>query len=470
MHVRHIAPHGPGRRAAGARPGPGAHERTAAGSRPGTGLAARLLDTGLAPTAFGAALRRVARPRGAINRRVARADGAAPRSCPAPSRCSPACSRGRCSRAGVDLPVTLVSLERVAASLPTPRTDITWGEATAGAVAGRPGRPAFAFVPLGAHVPLTRARCPCRRAAAAPAAAAAAARPAAAPPGGRRSDPAPADRRRRPRLSRARRAAPRSRSARPPDPVPPVDNAAAQPSSAASPPRTWRASTRPSSPAIRGRSATARSPTPSSEALARTRPAETFALRARAIARDPGRRRAREPSGLRARRPRARLPAADGRAAGRDRAGARRCPGLDLVLPNTVVPLETNSAFVAGLPRRAQHRDGARARLARLPGRPLRHLLRPVLGRARRARPPARHRPDRRLGRRRPRRRRRRRDLRDAGPQRAAAPLPRRGDLRDPPRPAARGAPPDLHRRLRARRALRRLRHPRDADRATGRS
>ena len=77
MHARHIARMDPDVALQVLAPAQARMTRTAAGSRPGTGLAARLLDTGLAPTAFGAALRRVARPRGAIARRAARADGAA---------------------------------------------------------------------------------------------------------------------------------------------------------------------------------------------------------------------------------------------------------------------------------------------------------------------------------------------------------------------------------------------------------
>ena len=109
-------------------------------------------------------------------------------------------------------------------------------------------------------------------------------------------------------------------------------------------------------------------------------------------------------------------------------------PGLDLVPPNTVVPLETNTRFVAGLPRRPQHRDGARAVVARLPGGPLGRPTsigsgtpphRPA-GRPTSTRSP--HVGGRPLG-----DGGGRRELRDAGAQRAAPPLPGRDDLRDEP-------------------------------------
>ena len=106
MHARHIARMDPDVALQVLAPAQARMTRTAAGSRPGTGLAARLLDTGLAPTAFGAALRRVARPRGAIARRAARADGAAltllPRTVSVLASLQP---RAMLSRL-VDLPVT----------------------------------------------------------------------------------------------------------------------------------------------------------------------------------------------------------------------------------------------------------------------------------------------------------------------------------------------------------------------------
>jgi hypothetical protein len=119
--------------------------------RTSTALAAEFAGTGLAPAVFSTTLRRVARTRGSLNRRVQRVS-------PTPVRptsfvlhqLQPVRILGRIVAGGFDTgPVTL---ERVAQGF---GFDVTWGEATAEAVTSAPPRPFFAFVPMGTPVPMT---------------------------------------------------------------------------------------------------------------------------------------------------------------------------------------------------------------------------------------------------------------------------------------------------------------------------
>ena len=164
----------------------------------GTGLVALLADTQLSPGAFGAPLRRITRPQGALNRRLQRSarvlgPGAGPTgpatapviaSVTAPVTASVTASVFGPIFGPVVKPVTgagdepaaprvprttsiLSSLqpsrvlgrrlvpttgpatvERVAAALTPPRDDIGWGEATAAAVQAVPPRPDFHLLPL----------------------------------------------------------------------------------------------------------------------------------------------------------------------------------------------------------------------------------------------------------------------------------------------------------------------------------
>jgi hypothetical protein len=118
--------------------------------RTSTALAEQFAGTGLAPTVFSTALRRVARPRGGLNRRLRRVS-------PTPVKLStsllgqlqPLKIIGRIVAGGRDTgPVTL---ERVAQGF---GFDVTWGEATEAEINGMPKRPFFAFVPMGEPVPM----------------------------------------------------------------------------------------------------------------------------------------------------------------------------------------------------------------------------------------------------------------------------------------------------------------------------
>ncbi len=337
MHRRHIATMEPD---VGLQVLAPAQARMLRSEAPGNRLAALILDTGLPRSVFGAALRRVIRPRGAISRRLER-NGATPTPTLLPRTVSILRSLQpmQVMARWVAVPVPLVSLERVAAGLPTPRTDITWGEATAEAVAALPGRPAFAFVAIGAHVPLTPR-----------------------PP--RRPRPTRPQRQTLPLASPVRR--PILRPLRPigdgpfeppdpegpppidpdpdtPKPLPLVDNAAAQHFRSLAAAHLARVNP-PFVTAARGPVRQGLLSEAFNEAVARSAPRETFAARARASLEIPGpdrsESRAFERVGL---APAFRQPMVEQLA---EIAQDLLLPGLDLVPPNTVVPLETNSDFV----------------------------------------------------------------------------------------------------------------------------
>ena len=118
--------------------------------RTSTALAEQFAGTGLSPTVFSTALRRVARPRGGLNRRLRRVSTTPVKlttrllvqlqPLQVMSRILPG--------AGDTGPVTL---ERVAQGF---GFDVTWGEATESEIKGMPKRRFFAFVPMGEPVPM----------------------------------------------------------------------------------------------------------------------------------------------------------------------------------------------------------------------------------------------------------------------------------------------------------------------------
>ncbi len=190
--------------------------------------------------------------------------------------------------------------------------------------------------------------------------------------------------------------------------------------------------------------------------VATTTPRETFASRARAGFTIPGPTRpddvALDPVGLSPSFPQPMVEPLT------DVAQRLVLPGLDLVPPNTVVPLETNNAFVEAYLVGLNTEMGRELLWRGYPGRPARDVLQPLLGRLVLAGPAARHGRPVRVGRPRAGGGHGRGGLRAAGAQRAAAPLPRRDRLRHQ---AGRGEAPDLQRWLRPGRALLRLRHRR---------
>jgi hypothetical protein len=121
---------------------------------PGGPYAAALAATGLDAPAFAAALRRIARPRGALNRRVQRgtiSSGAVPRTTFMLARLQPNATQ---VRLGVLIaPPGEVTLQRLTAALIPPQHDVTWAGSTPDGVANAPQFPNFAFVPFGQRVP-----------------------------------------------------------------------------------------------------------------------------------------------------------------------------------------------------------------------------------------------------------------------------------------------------------------------------
>lgn len=289
--------------------------------RRGGALAELIVDTGLARAAFSTTLRRVARPRGAVNRRVQRvAPTPLPRTTRVLLKLQP---EQRLSR--IVLPSAgPVTLERVASGL---IANVLWSEGTAAAVAAAPRRPFFALVPLGTPVPV---------------------------------NPPPEDLGLEPVRSPIRRPVPPIRRRpgeppeppEPPEPLPPrprpprpVDTAAAklfrevaaQHLARFMPERPVK-----SVPPLRtGELATA-----FAEALARTTPTETFSVRARAVFNLPGNTANNgvatplAPVGLSPVFPQPMVEPLV------EIAQELVLPGLDLVPPNTVVPLQTNTRFV----------------------------------------------------------------------------------------------------------------------------
>ena len=284
----------------------------------GGALADVLVDTGLQRSAYAIALRRVARPRGALNRRVQRvATTPLPRTTGVLQKLQPLQVLARRL-----LPTTgPVTLERVATGL---ISNVFWNEGTAAAVATAPKRPFFAFVPMGSRVPVkapsleTVITLPLltRRALALPIR-----RIPRDPP----DPPEPPD----PPL--------------PPRPPRPVDSEAARLFRQVAGPQLARFipdRVIKSIPPLRnGQLAVA-----FAEALARTTPTETFAARARGLFTIPGAPATDEvpldPVGLSPLFPQPLIEPLV------EVAQELVLPGLQLVPPNTVVPLETNTRFV----------------------------------------------------------------------------------------------------------------------------
>jgi hypothetical protein len=314
LHARHVARMDAAAGLQVLAPAQARMTRTAAGA----GLAAALHQTGLDPAAFATALRRVARPRGAINRRVQRVVPSPvplPRTTGVLRSLQPAAVIAR----RLPPPTGRVSLESVAASMTPARSDITWAEGTSAAVAAAPPRPWFAFVPLGTPVPV---RPP----------------PPHLPPPVLHPLPVP------PPLPHPPLPDPVPHPPLP-DPVPHrlPDSAAAALFRAVAEPLLARFNpdrgSPPSPPLLIGTLTAA-----FTEALARTAPAGSFAARARAMLTIPGPPRAdRQALDRVSLSPRFPQPMAG---ALTQVAQDLVLPGLDLVPPNTVVPLETNSAFV----------------------------------------------------------------------------------------------------------------------------
>lgn len=287
----------------------------------GGALSDVLVDTGLETSAYSIALRRVARPRGALNRRVQRV---APTPLPRTTRMLQKLQPLQMMSRRLVSPAGPVTLERVAAGLVS---NVTWSEGTAAAVATAPKRPFFTFVPLGTPVPVQEQlffhALPPLSLSARRAVAMLLRRLPKDPP----EPPEPPE---------------------PPDPLPPrpprpVDSADAKLFRQVAGPQLARFMPQQvikSIPPLRnGQIAVA-----FAEALARTTPMETFAVRARAVFAIPG------------------ISGDDDRAL--DQVGLSPVfpqpmveplvevaqelvvPGLELVPPNTIVPLETNTRFV----------------------------------------------------------------------------------------------------------------------------
>ena len=280
----------------------------------GGALANVLADTGLETSAYSTALRRVARPRGALNRRVQRvATTPLPRTSGVLQKLQPVqmLSRQLSPATG---PVTL---ERVAAGL---ISNVFWNEGTAAAVATAPKRPFFAFVPLGIPVPVKAPSLEAIHTLSL------SVRRRVGLPIHPHDPPDPLD---------------------PPDPIPrpprPVDSEAAKLFRLVAGPQLARFI--PDRPIKRilpppdGQLAVA-----FAEALARTTPTLTFAARARAVFAIPGvpanDEAALDPVGLSPVFPQPMVEPLV------EIAQELVLPGLELVPPNTVVPLETNTRFV----------------------------------------------------------------------------------------------------------------------------
>ena len=289
-------------------------------------LTQHITNTGLDASAYSIALRRVARPRGAINRRVQRVSpGALPRTTDVLAKLQPIQIISRI----VFLPTGPFTLERVANGI---TTNVFWSEASASAITGAPKRPFFAFVPMGAVVPMTEGPLITTAVGTAP---------------GTTVTP-----------RTALRIAARAIGKQPPDPPDPPDPPPP-------PPRPPRPPQIDSDAAKLFRQVAAaqlarfipasivKAPPPMlngtlveafSEAVARTAPTETFALRASALFTLPGTPSSSEtvpgPVGLSPAFPQPMIgPLVE-------IAQESVLPGLDLVPPNTIVPLETNSRFV----------------------------------------------------------------------------------------------------------------------------
>jgi hypothetical protein len=307
-------------------------------------LTQHIISTGLDASAYSIALRRVARPRGAINRRVQRVSSTAlPRTTDVLAKLQPIQIISRM----VFLPTGPFTLERVAIGI---TTNVFWSEASASAITGAPKHPFFAFVPMGAVVPMTEEQPSTTTVSTAPGTTVTPGTTATptSRPGGTTT------------TRTALRIAARAIGKQPPDPPDPPDPTDP-------PPRPPRPPQIDSDAAKLFRQVAAaqlarfiptrilKAPPPMlngtlveafSEAVARTAPTETFALRARAVFMLPGAPSSGEtvpgPVGLSPAFPQ---PMIDPLV---EIAQESVLPGLDLVPPNTIVPLETNTRFVQG--------------------------------------------------------------------------------------------------------------------------
>jgi hypothetical protein len=282
MHARHLARMDPGVGLQVLAPAQMRVARSPAASQ----FVAMLHDTGLATSAYATALRRVARPRGAINRRlqrVAATQDVTARTDTVLLNLQPVALQHR----HIAFPSTRVSLETVGSRLNPPRFDLTWGGASAAAVTEAAPAPWFAFVPMGTPVPIRH--------------------PPGVPPGNWPDSPAAAQFRTLAAAQLARFNPQRSI----PGPPPLLDG-------------TLTAAF--------------------AQALTSTAPAASFAARARAVLSIPGPTRddttALDRVNLAPYFPRPMVEALT------EIAQDLVLPGLDLVPPNTVVPLGANLAFV----------------------------------------------------------------------------------------------------------------------------
>jgi len=287
-------------------------------------LAARLRDTGLPRAAFSSSLRRLARPRGAINRRVQRtvATLAVNRTQLVLGALQPTAL----TASFVTNAPGLVTFDAVAAGISRP--DFAYREATATAVANAPRQPGFEFVPL----PPTLVATP----------------PVVLTPVGTtvtRPLSTGAARALRPRDDPGDLPDPREPPDPPPPPPPRVDSADARAFRAAA--RAHLARFRPERliPVFPVRDFTGTLEAAFEEALVRSEPGRTFVARARAVVLIPDTpprpdAQALDPLPWAPRFPQ---PMAEALA---ELSPELLLPGLEGVPPNTVIPLATNTPFV----------------------------------------------------------------------------------------------------------------------------
>jgi hypothetical protein len=149
LHQRHLAVMDPGTGLQVIAPAKDRITRGPLAQRPDTGLVALLATTGLTSSAYSTALRRVARPQGALNRRLQRtaATGAPPvaRTRFVLRSLQPVSLTARRLPAPRTGPVTI---EAVAASLGQSPSQFLWSEGSAAGVRSMLPRPAFALEPF----------------------------------------------------------------------------------------------------------------------------------------------------------------------------------------------------------------------------------------------------------------------------------------------------------------------------------
>lgn len=324
LHVRHFKPMPPETGLQVFAPAHAQLARTTDASGP-SALAARLRDTGLPRAAFSSTLRRLARPRGAINRRVLR------------TVATPSVTRTQLVLGALQPTALLarfvfntpriVTFDAVAAGLVPPRPDIAYREATATAVANAPRQPDFQLVPLPQTFVVTT-------------------------PGGIPPVAIPVTRTLSPQLARLRR--PGEDPPDPPEPRDPPDSHPPPPRVDSPDARAFRAAARAHLarfrperliPAFPVKNFTGTLSAAFDEALLRSEPGRTFVARARAVVLVPGAPPRPEAEALDPLpwAPRFPQPMAEALA---ELSPELLLPGLEGVPPNTVVPLATNTPFV----------------------------------------------------------------------------------------------------------------------------